>query len=139
MLEYELKKLNLSEKREQQLKLPYIAKDVETIRIMTEIYCHAHHNTKEGLCPECEEFYLYSVKRLACSPFGEKKPVCAKCNIHCYGKGYKERAKEIMAFSGPKLLLKHPILSMRHILALFREPPEKTTAAKPRPLAKEKN
>lgn len=62
MLEYELKKLNLSEKREQQLKLPYIAKDVETIRIMTEIYCHAHHNTKEGLCPECEEFYLYSVK-----------------------------------------------------------------------------
>ena len=117
MFEYELKKLNLSEKREQQLKLPYIAKDVETIRIMTEIYCHAHHNTKEGLCPECEEFYLYSVKRLACCPFGEKKPVCAKCKIHCYGKGYKERAKEIMAFSGPKLLLKHPILSMRHIMA----------------------
>ena len=77
MFEYELKKLNLSEKREQQLKLPYIAKDVETIRIMTEIYCHAHHNTKEGLCPECEEFYLYSVKRLACCPFGEKKPVCS--------------------------------------------------------------
>ena len=48
MFEYELKKLNLSEKREQQLKLPYIAKDVETIRIMTEIYCHAHHNTKKG-------------------------------------------------------------------------------------------
>ena len=118
MFEYELKKLNLSEKREQQLKLPYIAKDVETIRIMTEIYCHAHHNTKEGLCPECEEFYLYSVKRLACCPFGEKKPVCAKCKIHCYGKGYKERAKEIMAFSGPKLLLKHPILSMRHVMAL---------------------
>ena len=89
MFEYELKKLNLNEKREQQLKLPYIAKDVETIRIMTEIYCHAHHNTKEGLCPECEEFYLYSVKRLACCPFGEKKPVCAKCKIHCYGKGYK--------------------------------------------------
>ena len=44
-----------------------------------------------------------------------------------------------MAFSGPKLLLKHPILSMRHILALFREPPEKPTAAKPHPLAKEKN
>ena len=44
-----------------------------------------------------------------------------------------------MAFSGPKLLLKHPILSMRHIMALFREPPEKPTAAKPRPLAKEKN
>lgn len=139
MLEYELKKLNLSEKREHQLKLPYIAKDVETIRIMTEIYCHAHHNTKEGLCPECEEFYLYSVKRLACCPFGEKKPVCAKCNIHCYGKGYKERAKEIMAFSGPKLLLKHPFLSLRHITALFRESPAKPTAAKPRPQTTQKN
>ena len=99
MLEYELKKLNLSEKREQQLKLPYIAKDVETIRIMTEIYCHAHHNTKEGLCPECEEFYLYSVKRLACCPFGEKKPVCAKCNIHCYGQRIQGGGpKKIMGF-----------------------------------------
>ncbi len=101
MFEYELKKLNLNEKRKQQLKLPYIAKDVETIRIMTEIYCHAHHNTKEGLCPECEEFYLYSVKRLAWLIPSERKRVCAKCKIHCYGKGYKERAKEIMAFSGP--------------------------------------
>ena len=48
MFEYELKKLNLSEKREQQLKLPYIAKDVETIRIMTEIYCNRSEERRVG-------------------------------------------------------------------------------------------
>lgn len=136
MFEYELKRLDLSEKREQQLKLPYIAKDVQTIRHMTEIYCHAHHDSKDGLCPECEDFYLYSVKRLACCPFGEKKPVCGSCKIRCFGKGYKERAKEIMAYSGPRLLLKHPYLSLRHIIALFRTAPEKPTAARPRPVDK---
>ncbi len=138
MFEYELKRLNLSEKREQQVKHPYIAKDVETIRIMTEIFCHAHHDTKEGMCPECEDFYLYAVKRLACCPFGEKKPVCGSCKIHCFGKGYKEKAKEIMAFSGPRLILKHPYLSFRHLVALFRTAPYKPTAAKPRPTVAKK-
>ena len=138
MFEYELKRLNLSEKREQQVKHPYIAKDVETIRIMTEIFCHAHHDTKEGMCPECEDFYLYSVKRLACCPFGEKKPVCGSGKIPCFGKGYKEKAKEIMAFSGPRLILKHPYLSFRHLVALFRTAPDKPTAAKPRPTVAKK-
>ena len=138
MFEYELKRLNLSEKREQQVKHPYIAKDVETIRIMTEIFCHAHHDTKEGMCPECEDFYLYAVKRLACCPFGEKKPVCGSCKIHCFGKGYKEKAKEIMAFSGPILILNHPYLSSRNFLALFRTAPDKPTAAKPRPTVAKK-
>ena len=117
MLEYELKKLNLSEKREQQLKLPYIAKDVETIRIMTEIYCHAHHNTKEGLCPECEEFYLYSVKRLACCPFGEKKSSCKKCSVHCYKPAMRERMREVMRFSGPRMLLYAPMEAIRHLFS----------------------
>ena len=136
MLEYELKKLNLSEKREQQLKLPYIAKDVETIRIMTEIYCHAHHNTKEGLCPECEEFYLYSVKRLACCPFGEKKPVCAKCNIHCYGKGHKERGQRNYGFfrSEAAAQASHSFDEAYH--GALPRTSGKTNCTKPRPLAK---
>ena len=129
-MQYELKRLNLSEKREAQLRLPYLVEEVKTIRIMTEMYCRAHHGTREGMCPECEEFYLYAVKRIACCPFGDKKPVCGKCKIHCFGKGFKEKAKEIMAFSGPKLIYKHPWLSMRHLIALFREAPQKPSAKK---------
>lgn len=121
-----LEKMKLSEKRLIQLRNPYIRKEVETIRIMTEIYCSAHHGTEKGnLCPECEEFYLYSAKRLACCPFGENKPVCAKCKIHCFGKEFKGKAKAIMAFAGPRLVLRHPILSLRHLMALRREAPDK--------------
>ena len=115
-----------------------IRQEQEIVAQMVRIYCRQKEKHTD-LCPDCKELLQYAHARLSHCPFGEKKPVCAKCKIHCYGKGYKERAKEIMAFSGPKLLLKHPILSMRHIMALFREPPEKPTAAKPRPLAKENN
>uniref|UniRef100_UPI00402A9FBB nitrous oxide-stimulated promoter family protein n=1 Tax=Turicimonas muris TaxID=1796652 RepID=UPI00402A9FBB len=67
-----------------------------------------------------------------------EKPVCGSCKIHCFGKGYKEKAKEIMAFSGPRLILKHPYLSFRHLVALFRTAPDKPTAAKPRPTVAKK-
>ena len=95
MFEYELKRLNLSEKREQQVKHPYIAKDVETIRIMTEIFCHAHHDTKEGMCPECEDFYLYAVKRLACCPFGEKNRSAEAAKSTVSAKVIKKKQKKL--------------------------------------------
>lgn len=117
--------LDLSEKRLKQLQNKYIADEVRTIRLMTEIYCHAHHGTDSELCEECQAFFEYARKRLACCPYGDKKPVCKKCRIHCFGKDFKTKAKEIMAYSGPRLMLRHPILSLRHIAAVFREAPEK--------------
>lgn len=121
----------LSEKRLERLKDPYIAKEVQTIRVMTEIFCADHHGTAKGeLCPSCKDFLAYATKRLASCPFGAEKPICKKCKIHCFQKEYKTLAKEIMAYAGPRMILPHPILAMRHVIAMFREAPEKPRAIK---------
>jgi hypothetical protein len=118
----------LSEKRKERLKDPYLQKEVLTIRLMTEIYCRGHHGKEQTLCPECRDFADYAVKRIACCPYGRNKPVCKKCKIHCFQKSYKDRAREIMAYAGPRLLLRHPVLSFRHLCAVFRAAPNKPSA-----------
>lgn len=121
--------VDLSPKRLQQLQEPYVALELKTIEEMVRLYCHAKHGGR-NLCPSCQDFLDYATKRLACCPFGAKKPVCQKCKSHCFGGRYKELAKEIMAFSGPRLILKRPDLLVRHIIATFREAPEKPKAVK---------
>ena len=54
------------------------------------------------------------------------KPVCAKCRIHCYRAGEKAFAREVMRHAGPRLLLAHPVLSLRHLVkSLTVKAPEK--------------
>lgn len=58
----------------------------------------------------------------------EKKPTCNKCPIHCYKPEPKEQMRLVMRYSGPRMLLKHPILAVRHLLHEKREVPEKPAA-----------
>ena len=55
------------------------------MRVMVEEFCSYHHGTSGHLlCPKCQAFLDYALKRLACCPYGEEKPVCGSCKIHCY-------------------------------------------------------
>ncbi len=74
---------------------------------MIGMYCFAIHNEPD-LCKSCQELKDYTYKRLLNCPFAEDKPVCSKCKIHCYNKKQKEKIKEIMKYSGPKMFLKYP-------------------------------
>lgn len=94
-----------------------IKREKTTISAMVEIYCRGNHDRQgERLCGDCTEFLLYSLRRLDLCPFGRKKPTCGKCSIHCYKKGMQLRAKEIMRYAGPKMILYHPFMALRHIL-----------------------
>ncbi|MGN1209686.1 MAG: nitrous oxide-stimulated promoter family protein [Duodenibacillus sp.] len=86
-----------------------------TLSVMVRDYCRRRHGTQDALCPECAEFLAYALKRLACCPYGEKKPVCAKCRIHCYKPEYRATARMIMREAGPRLMLTHPILAAKHL------------------------
>ena len=72
---------------------------------MITIYCHSKHKPKKGLCSECES--------LNC-PFGANKPICGSCTIHCYKSDMRIRIKEVMRFSGPRMIFIHPIEAIRH-------------------------
>jgi hypothetical protein len=84
---------------------------------MIHIYCAALHRSATGsLCPECFELEAYAGKRLRSCQFGEAKPVCKRCPVHCYSPAKKESMKEVMRFSGPLILRKHPFYALTHLL-----------------------
>ena len=93
---------------------PKIRTEKEIVTKMIRIYCKKKHHHKE-FCEECQELKYYALKRLSNCQFGEEKSACAKCLIHCYKPDYRQKIKEVMRFSGPWMLLYHPIESIKHI------------------------
>ena len=99
---------------------------------MVGIYCKAHHAATDGaLCESCNDFLDYAERRLQKCPYGEDKPTCANCPVHCYKTKERELAREIMRYAGPKMLLRHPRLAIAHILDGWRK------AKHPRELTRE--
>nr|WP_321460856.1 nitrous oxide-stimulated promoter family protein [uncultured Vibrio sp.] len=108
-----------------------LATEFKTVKAMVEVYCQAHHGSKGVLCLEClecRELLDYAEMRLDRCPYGEHKPTCNKCPIHCYKPEPKEQMRLIMRYSGPRMLLKHPVLAIRHLLHEKRDVPDKPDA-----------
>ena len=63
----------------------------------------------------------YAEVRLQKCPYGLDKPTCANCPVHCYKPGPRARARMIMRYAGPRMLLRHPYLTIRHQLDGFRK------------------
>ena len=91
---------------------------------MIEVYCAGQHGTQQGLCPECETLQAYAAQRLEHCPFGEKKGTCARCPIHCYKEEMRRKIRQVMRYAGPRMLYKHPILALWHLLDGFKRFPE---------------
>ncbi|WP_428775562.1 nitrous oxide-stimulated promoter family protein [Vibrio sp.] len=104
--------------------------EFKTVVGMMQIYCKAHHDTADStgkwrVCGECDELLRYAEQRLDRCPYGQKKPTCNQCPIHCYKPEPKEQMRQVMRYSGPKMLLPHPILALRHLIHEKRPVPEK--------------
>ncbi len=83
---------------------------------MVSIYCRGHHLTTGELCDDCREQLDYSFARLNRCPFGSDKPVCANCTVHCYKPAMRSKARTVMRYAGPRMIWRHPILALRHLL-----------------------
>ena len=100
-----------------------LAREWQTMELMTGIFCRDRHAVPGGLCPECRQFLDYARQRLERCRFGPEKPTCAKCPVHCYQRERREQVRTIMRAAGPRMLWKHPLLSLRHRLDGFRRRP----------------
>jgi len=102
---------------------PRRRREYRTIAAMLRIWCVDRHGravSRDGLCPECGELLAYAGQRLARCPYGESKPTCAKCPIHCYRRAQRERVREVMRYAGPRMLWRHPWQALMHILDKLR-------------------
>ncbi|MDI9382907.1 MAG: nitrous oxide-stimulated promoter family protein [Verrucomicrobiota bacterium] len=95
-----------------------IARELKTVEAMIEIYCRHHHtpSPRAQLCPDCTQLLQHATLRLSKCPFKENKPACKNCRIHCYREPFKSRIREVMRYSGPRMLLHHPFLACRHLI-----------------------
>jgi hypothetical protein len=96
---------------------PRLIRERKTIEVMSEIYCKDIHGLPNGqLCGECAAVRDYAFQRLSRCPYQEEKPTCANCPIHCYQKDMRVRVRQMMRYAGPKMLLRQPVLAIRHLL-----------------------
>lgn len=100
-----------------------LAVELKTITIMTKIYCKQHG--QEHACSACKNFVEYAAKKLDRCVYGQEKPACKHCPIHCYKTEQKNLAKKIMRYAGPKMLIMHPILAIKHLLKSKKKFPNK--------------
>lgn len=93
-----------------------IEEEKKTVGQMVEIYCKGRHQCNDGLCDECSALLDYALARLDHCKFGEKKPTCKKCPIHCYKPDMREQMRQAMRYAGPRMLWHHPVSAIRHLI-----------------------
>jgi len=103
---------------------PRLRRERQTIESMFAIYCRDQHATPAGkLCASCQALQDYAIERLERCPFQENKPTCANCVVHCYKPEMREKVRQVMRYAGPRMLLRHPIHAVRHLLDGKRQAP----------------
>src|SRR5688572_3866467 len=100
-----------------------LRRELTTVHRMILLSCRARHGGA-GLCLTCDELWAYAQARVERCPFHEDKPTCVQCTIHCYKPSMRERIKDVMRYAGPRMIWRHPLLAIGHVLDSRRPAPE---------------
>ncbi len=95
-------------------------REKEVVSLMISLYCCKKHGCKT-LCPECAALDDYARSRSDRCPFMESKTFCSNCRVHCYQKDMREKIREVMRFSGPRMIFYHPVMAIRHVAESRKE------------------
>lgn len=88
---------------------------------MIALYCRKRHGMRNSLCPECAQLEKYARLRSEKCPFMETKTFCSNCRVHCYKPDMREKIREVMRFSGPRMIFSHPVTAIRHVIESKKE------------------
>jgi hypothetical protein len=114
--------------------MPELYQDLKTLALFINLYCKCKHaeaprelvqlrtHDVSGiagktivLCPECTKLLAHAfVKRSHCPM--HPKPACKHCPSHCYHPTYRAQIREVMKFSGRKMLLSGRLDYLFHLL-----------------------
>ena len=94
-----------------------IEEEKETVEKMIRYYCQRKHSpSNNDPCEDCPNLILYSHNRLDSCQFGEEKPTCRKCPVHCYSPTNREKIRIVMRYAGPRMMFRAPLNWIRHKL-----------------------
>ncbi len=92
----------------------------KVVKLMIEVYCKKNHSGN-AICSECKALLDYAFLRADRCPFKENKTFCSNCTVHCYKPEMKEKIRNVMRFSGPRMILYHPIIAIKHVISTKRK------------------
>ena len=101
------------------------AREMRVISQMIALYCENNHDPAlrthtahcgESICEECAVLDAYGVLRTERCRKMDVKTSCEECGNHCYKPEMRERICEVMRYAGPRMITKHPIAAIRHLL-----------------------
>lgn len=108
-------------------------KDVKVLVDFVRVYCHARHDRSlrtpfdpppelrrrypkgVDLCPDCAGLLAHGIQKRRKCPL-EPKPTCKQCRVHCYSKEYRAKIREVMGFSGRRMILRGRLDYLLHFL-----------------------
>lgn len=93
------------------------------MRLVTEMI-RLYYEKHDG---DAQELIDYAAMRISKCPFMETKTFCSACKVHCYEKAKREQIRAVMRWSGPRMLFRHPILAIRHLIVERKQKKELKT------------
>ena len=107
----------LPKRKEPELK-NNVPNEKENIRKTFGKYCNANHGTTDNkLCAKCTAVLSTVMIKISRCPYGIGKPICEQCETPCFGERYTNEFLEIMKGGQKKMLLSHPIMTVKHKIA----------------------
>lgn len=109
------------------------ANDRKTLVAIFAIYCGAYHGevdfagdkrayvrakNKSELCDKCKELVDCMMERVQNCPNGHEQN-CEDCETKCQRGEDAERIREVMRFAAPRMLARHPIMTLRYLRKKF--------------------
>ena len=96
-------------------------KEKKMVSQMIALYCKKQHGGRKALCPECAELDEYARLRSDKCPFMETKTFCSNCKVHCYKPVMREKIRQVMRYSGPRMIFSHPVAAVSHVIETKKE------------------
>ncbi len=92
----------------------HIEREKRVVTQMIRLYCR-HKEGNATLCPACQALLEYAHTRLSHCRYGEQKPTCKQCPIHCYSPRMRGQMRTVMRYAGPRMLFHHPWSALLHL------------------------
>jgi len=103
-----------------------IEREKQTVRLMIELYCR-HYLKHETMSDEYRQLSEYACSRLDHCRYGEKKTACKDCPTHCYAPEQRQAIREVMRWTGPRMIIYSPRAAFEHVIQRIRTRNNKST------------
>lgn len=94
-------------------------KEKANIKKTFGIYCSKKHGGSDKLCPKCTALLATVMTKMNRCPYGITKPICDRCDraAICFGAKQAQEFLTIMSGTQKSMLLRHPMMAVKHKLA----------------------